>query len=85
MKESSREDVRTRFGKRLAELRKSVNYSQELLALDSGLARSYLSEVERGKRNLSLLNICQLADTLGVKPYVLLDFDGDLESGTTQR
>jgi len=78
MKERPSEDARIKFGKRLAELRKSVDYSQELLALDSGLARSYLSEVERGKRNLSLLNICQLAETLGVKPYVLLDFDNEL-------
>ena len=78
MKERVSEDVRVRFGKRLAELRKAVDYSQELLALDSGLARSYLSEVERGKRNLSLINICQLANTLGVKPFVLLDFDNEL-------
>ncbi|HAV6242973.1 TPA: XRE family transcriptional regulator, partial [Acinetobacter baumannii] len=45
------------FGIRLAELRKKNGISQEKLALESGLARSYLSGVERGQRNISLLNI----------------------------
>jgi transcriptional regulator with XRE-family HTH domain len=62
------------FGKRLAELRKERGVSQEGLALASGLARSYVGEVERGKRNIALINICILADTLGVPPSVLLDF-----------
>jgi transcriptional regulator with XRE-family HTH domain len=62
------------FGKRLIELRKRRNWSQERLALESGLARSYLGEVERGKRNIALINICVLAHTLGVPPSALLDF-----------
>jgi transcriptional regulator with XRE-family HTH domain len=62
------------FGKRLVELRKELGWSQEHLALESGLARSYLGEVERGKRNIALINICILAHTLGVAPTVLLDF-----------
>jgi transcriptional regulator with XRE-family HTH domain len=62
------------FGTRLAALRKNKGWSQEKLALESGIARSYLGGVERGKRNIALLNICKLADTLGVKPPVLMDF-----------
>lgn len=41
------------FGTRLAELRKQKGISQEKLALESGLARSYLSGVERGHGNVS--------------------------------
>jgi transcriptional regulator with XRE-family HTH domain len=67
-------DPRVLFGKRLIELRKELNWSQEHLSLESGLARSYLGEVERGKRNIALVNICELADTLGVAPSALLDF-----------
>jgi transcriptional regulator with XRE-family HTH domain len=67
-------DVKKRFGKRLAQLRKERGYSQEFLALESGIARSYLSGVERGQRNIALVNICILADTLGVKPSFLMDF-----------
>ena len=62
------------FGQRLATVRKERGWSQEQLALESGVARSYLSGVERGQRNISLINICRFAETLGVKPSVLLEF-----------
>lgn len=68
-----RADPRVQFGKRLAEIRKAKNWSQERLALESGIARSYLGGVERGQRNIALLNICRLADTLGVSPATLLE------------
>jgi len=60
------DDPRVLFGRRLAELRKVKGWSQERLALESGIARSYLGGVERGQRNIALLNICRLAETLGV-------------------
>jgi len=41
--------------------------------LESGLARSYLGGVERGQRNIALLNIYRLAETLGVTPSSLLE------------
>jgi transcriptional regulator with XRE-family HTH domain len=55
-------------------MRRERGCSQEQLAADSGLARSYLSGVERGQRNIGLVNICRLADTLGVRPAELMDF-----------
>jgi transcriptional regulator with XRE-family HTH domain len=72
-------DVRKLFGSRLASVRKSLGWSQEALALESGLARSYLGGVERGQRNIAVVNICRLAAALGLKPYALLDFDGELD------
>ena len=71
-----RHDPKTLFGLRLAQLRKKRGWSQETLALESGVARSYLGGVERGQRNISLVNICRLAETLNVSPSVLLEFDG---------
>lgn len=62
------------FGKHLVELRKKRGWSQEALALESGLARSYIGGIERGQRNLALNNICVLADTLGVHPAEMLNF-----------
>ena len=62
------------FGKHLVELRKARGLSQESLALESGLARSYIGGIERGQRNLALINICILADTLGVTPSDMLNF-----------
>lgn len=67
------------FGLRLVVVRKSRGLSQEDLALESGLARSYLSGVERGVRNISLVNICRLAAALKVGPDELMRFqDADL-------
>lgn len=59
------------FGRRLALLRKERGWSQERLALESGLARSYLGGVERGQRNIALLNILRLARSLECEPSEL--------------
>lgn len=66
-------DPRVQFGLKLIEVRKSRHWSQERLALESGLARSYLGGVERGKRNIALLNIVKLAEALHVPPSQLLE------------
>lgn len=66
-------DPRALFGLRLRENRKSKGLSQEGLALESGIARSYLGGVERGTRNIALLNIYRLAETLEVPPATLLE------------
>ncbi len=61
------------FGRQVAELRRRAGLSQEALALESGLARSYLGGVERGQRNIALMNICRLAKALHVRPSRLLE------------
>lgn len=68
-------DPLSRFGGHVADLRKQRGWSQERLALESGLARSYLGGVERGKRNIALLNILRLASALECHPSELLAFD----------
>ena len=65
---------RVLFGKRLAEIRRQKGWSQEKLALERGLARSYLGGVERGQRNIAVVNICKLAQALGVEPAELMRF-----------
>lgn len=70
-----RHDPKTLFGQRLSQLRRQRDWSQETLALESGIARSYLGGVERGQRNISLVNICRLAKTLDLPPSALLEFD----------
>lgn len=65
------------FGKHLIALRKAHGWSQERLALESGLARSYIGGIERGQRNIALINICLLAETLGVAPSEMLNFGGE--------
>ena len=61
------------FGMRVRQLRKEAGLSQENLAELSGLHRTYVSGIERGERNVSLLNIVRLSEALGVKASNLLE------------
>ena len=62
------------FGAHVKSLRRQNDISQEQLALLSELDRTYISCIERGKRNISLLNILKLASSLNVSPAQLLTF-----------
>ena len=56
------------FGQRIRARRTELGKSQEQLAPDSSLHWSYLGQVERGQRNITLHNILKLAEVLGVDP-----------------
>jgi transcriptional regulator with XRE-family HTH domain len=58
--------IQQRFGERVRELRKQKGLSQEALALACDLDRTYIGSVERGERNISLLNIQKIAEALRV-------------------
>ena len=66
-------DIQKKFGDKLRELRKQKGLSQEDLAFKSGLHRTYISDIERGSRNLSLKNIEKIAKALGMSPKSLLE------------
>jgi len=59
-------DIRSEFGKRVRELRSRSGISQELLADLAGLDRTYIGGVERGERNISIVNIEKVAAALHV-------------------
>jgi transcriptional regulator with XRE-family HTH domain len=53
------------LGERIREMRKVKNLTQEDLAYESEIDRSYIGGVERGERNLSFDKLCQIAEALG--------------------
>lgn len=70
--ESRGAQIQKAFGERIRELRKQKGLSQEALALACELDRTYIGGVERGERNISLLNIQRIADALGIPARELL-------------
>ena len=60
-----------KFGDRVRNARLALGLSQEKFAFECGLDRTYISSVERGKRNVSLINIYKIASALGTSPAEL--------------
>ena len=59
-------DIKLLVGKRVRELRNSIGISQEELADLAGLDRTYITSVECGKRNISIVNIEKLTNALQI-------------------
>ncbi len=60
------DNIITKYGQTIRALRQSRNISQEQLADLCGLHRTYISDVELGKRNVSLENIDRIASALNI-------------------
>ena len=62
------ESINIKFGRRIKELRLKENISQEELAFRCQLSKNYVSDVERGTRNITLKVVDKFAVGLNVKP-----------------
>ncbi len=71
-------DIRSRFGVRLRQLRTARELSQESLAGLAGLHRTFVSMVERGKRNVTIATVEKLAKALECR---MADLMPDAENG----
>jgi len=60
------------FGKVLKRLRNERGITQERLAQESGYHTTYISQIERGLKNPSLLTVFRVAQVLGVLPHLLI-------------
>ena len=63
-----------KIGNNIRKIRKQQGYSQEEFADIAGFSRSYYTEVETGKRNISVLNLIKIIKMLKVDPNELIDF-----------
>jgi transcriptional regulator with XRE-family HTH domain len=67
MKKGSKPDIRIRFGFAVKDRREALGLTQEEFADKAGIHRTYLSDIERGTRNVSLINIERVAKGLSLK------------------
>ena len=68
-------DIKTLVGERVKSLRRSLRLSQEALADAAELDRTYIASIERGKRNVSIVNIEKIAKALNVTLANFFDFE----------
>ena len=65
-------DIRRVFGANVRVYRRAAGLSQEAVAARMGVDRAYVSAIERGLQNVTLLTILQVAESLNVRPADLL-------------
>jgi len=64
---TSNEEILIKFGKRVRKFRKEKGLSQEQLAFKADLHRTYIGMIERAEKNITLLNIEKIANSLDVE------------------
>ena len=68
-------DIKKNFGKRIREIRTSLNLTQEQLAEKMGVSPKSLSQIELGNNFISAEKLALMCEALNVKPKALFDFD----------
>lgn len=65
-------DISKRLGAKIQKLRQNKGLSQEELAFEAGLHRTYISHVERGSRNITVVGLYKIAKGLEIEPATIL-------------
>ena len=73
-------DIRIIVGDNIRGFRHKLDWSQEKLSVRAGLHINYISSVERGERNLGIINVVKIAKALKIDPNTLLVKDSYKES-----
>lgn len=77
-------DIRKLVGANVRRYRLSANLSQETVAVRMDADRAFVSQIERGGQNVTLLTLHHLAEALGVRPVDLLDETSLLDEPTSE-
>ncbi len=75
-----RTDYLDAFGKQLEKIRKSKNFSYRKMAQHCNVDYSDISKIEKGKINIQLLTIIELAKGLSIHPQELFDFEFEIQN-----
>ncbi len=62
-----KQNILTKFGQRVRNLRKEKRISQEELSFRAGLHRTYIGMIERAEKNITLVNIAKIAEALNIE------------------
>jgi transcriptional regulator with XRE-family HTH domain len=68
-------DMRRLVGRNVRKLRQEAGLTQEQLSARSGFGQQYISDLERGRRNPTIVSLYELAQALGSTPVALLTPD----------
>jgi transcriptional regulator with XRE-family HTH domain len=75
-------DIRKVFGANVRRYRIAADLTQDAIAVRMGVDRAYISLIERGGQNATLISLLEIAQALRVRPYQLLVEDGDIAGDT---
>jgi transcriptional regulator with XRE-family HTH domain len=75
-------DIKILIGTRIKELRKERSLSQENLALLANLDRTYIASVEKGRRNVSIVNIEKIANAMDISLYQFFNSETFMKNST---
>lgn len=70
--------IKEKVGKRIKQLREKNNMTQEVFAEKCGLDRTYITSLERGKRNISIVNLEKIANAFNISLSEFFDFGGKI-------
>jgi transcriptional regulator with XRE-family HTH domain len=66
-------NISKQLGAKIQKMRLEKGLSQEELAFEAGLHRTYISHVERGSRNITVIGLCKVAKGLKIKPSEIIE------------
>jgi len=78
-------DMRRLVGRNVKRVRLDKGLTQEQFAERSGFTQQYLSDLERGRRNPTVVSLFELSQALGVDPVTLVTPDEEALAGDAQR